>query len=110
MAGVRKGIVRATDSNKHAERLCEKQEEKSEALYEGHCEPEFAEGAKPVSATPALIASKSKRNKGRNIPFLSVICLLCAAFSSYLVKSCNKKLPAYLLEQLHALKSKMLLT
>lgn len=68
-----------------------KNEEKNEALFEGRCEPEPAEGAKPVSATPALIASKSKRNKGRNIPFSLLFVYSVLSFLVTLSQTATKK-------------------
>lgn len=90
IARVRKKIARETNKNKKTERLCENNTRgKREALYEEHCEPELADGAKPVSNLSdarALIPSKSKKNKERNS------LTLYALFSCYTDKNGNKKL------------------
>ncbi len=90
MAGVRKP-ERQTQINTLKDCVKNKRK-KSEALYEGHREPELAEGAKPVSATPALIESKSKRSRGRNIPLSWVFVYSALSFLVTLSKTATKKL------------------
>lgn len=65
---------------------------KKEALHEKQCEPELAEGVKPVNVTlRALILFKSLKKKAeKEAPGLSAICLLCALFSRYIVKNLDK--------------------
>ena len=59
--------------------------------------PEIAEGAKPVSTTSrALIPSKSKKNRERDIPFSLLFVYSVLYFIVTLSKTCKNKITAYL--------------